>query len=177
MEVVLSGSCMSRTNKPIKRIIMCKRRDYAIVAEKRPKDNLTRRDLDEYAAYIVKSGDGMFFHAASFYEKFQFDEFIEKFGITLTESPELSSVSDRYGKVTFYYLDKIFKDASFVEIGQVHASAKPIKLLSNGCIVDGFYTDENNIITFWRPNPNCKDIYKPMELEEHIAYHLSHGIW
>lgn len=153
-----------------------KRVDYAIVAEKRPKDNLSRERLDEYAAYIVKA-DGMMYHAASFYQKFQFDEFVEKFGITLTESVENSHQSERYGKVTFYWLDKIFKDAGFTDLSQVPANAKPLKLLSNGSIVDGFYTNENNVITFWRPNPNCKDIYKPMELEEHIAYHQAHGVW
>lgn len=154
-----------------------KRVDYAIVAEKRPTDNLSRERLDEYAAYIVKA-DGNMFHAASFFQKFQFDEFIEKFGIKLTESVENSYQSERYGKVTFYWLDKIFKDSFyFTSLDQIPENAKPLKLLSNGSIVDGFYTDENNVITFWRPNPNCKDIYKPMELEEHIAYQQAHGVF
>ena len=44
--------------------------------------------------------------------------------------------------------------------------------LSNGSLVDCYYTSKNDIYTLYRPNPNAKEVYKPMGLKQHIEYIL-----
>lgn len=53
--------------------------------------------------------------------------------------------------------------------------AKPIKALSNGSIVDCLYISQKDRVLFYRPNPNCKEFYKPLPTEEHIKYVKENG--
>lgn len=55
--------------------------------------------------------------------------------------------------------------------------AKPIKALSNGSIVDCYFINDGKRVKFYRCNPNAKDFYKPMSLEEHIMYQREHGTY
>lgn len=55
--------------------------------------------------------------------------------------------------------------------------AKPIKALSNGSIVDCYYVNDGKDVKFYRCNPNAKKFYKPLSLEEHIAYQKQYGIY
>lgn len=55
------------------------------------------------------------------------------------------------------------------------AIAKPIKALSNGSIVDCYYINNGKDVKFYRCNPNAKKFYKPLPLDEHIAYQKKYG--
>jgi hypothetical protein len=59
----------------------------------------------------------------------------------------------------------------------VPAEAKPIKALSNGSIVTCYFTNDGETIRFYRPNPNAKGVYKPLELSEHIAHCKTYGTY
>ena len=61
----------------------------------------------------------------------------------------------------------------FWKIDEIPANAELYKDLSNGSLVDCYYTKENDIYTVYRPNPNAKNVYKPMEIEQHIHYILN----
>lgn len=55
------------------------------------------------------------------------------------------------------------------------SKAKKFKCLSNGSIVDGYFTNDGKRIRIYRCNPNARDFYKPLSTEEHIAFQRKHG--
>lgn len=55
------------------------------------------------------------------------------------------------------------------------SKAKWFKGLSNGSIVDNLYVDEGDEVRIYRCNPNSKEFYHPMPLEEHIEWERIHG--
>ena len=59
----------------------------------------------------------------------------------------------------------------------VPAEARPIKALSNGSIVTCYFTNDGETITIYRPNPNAKDVYKPLTIEQHIAHCQIYGTY
>ncbi len=59
----------------------------------------------------------------------------------------------------------------------VPAEAKPIKALSNGSIVTCYFTNDGETIRIYRPNPNAKDVYKPLSTELHIAHVKTYGCY
>lgn len=66
-----------------------------------------------------------------------------------------------------------FKDYScggFWDIRDVPADAKHIKALSNGSIVDCYYINDGQSIIMYRPNPNSKEFYKPINIKEHLKH-------
>lgn len=66
-------------------------------------------------------------------------------------------------------------DGGFWKCEDIPAEAKPIKALSNGSIVTCYFTNDGETIRFYRPNPNAKEVYKPLELSEHIAHCKTYG--
>ena len=60
---------------------------------------------------------------------------------------------------------------------EIPVDAKPIKALSNGSIVTCYYTNDGETITIYRPNPNAKEVYKPLSIEEHIAHVKTYGLY
>ncbi len=136
----------------------------------------------EYKAYITDYN----FHVASFYTLEGMREFIRHFGLHLTfieahDTDKQPGYKGRTGIVKRYAIRERFHDAEchktehgifkyFWSLDEVPANAKPIKLLSNGSIVDGFTRREGDVINVYRPNPNAKEVYKPLELDEHIKH-------
>ena len=74
--------------------------------------------------------------------------------------------------------DKIIKDAGlFWDLNELPKNAKKIKALSNGSIVDCYYKKTKKEILFYRPNPNAKNVYNPLKIDEHIKYQKENGIY
>lgn len=50
--------------------------------------------------------------------------------------------------------------------------------LSNGSLVTCYaaFDDNNNTVEILRPNPNAKEVYKPLELKAHIEYKKNHWV-
>ena len=74
---------------------------------------------------------------------------------------------------SFISTNIILKEESFWNVSDIPDNASLYKDLSNGSLVDCYYTWEENIYTVYRPNPNAKNVYKPMEIEQHIHYILN----
>ena len=63
----------------------------------------------------------------------------------------------------------------FWSLDEIPEGAKPIKALSNGSIVTCYFTNDGETIRFYRPNPNAKQVYHPLTVEEHIAHRRIYG--
>ncbi len=65
-------------------------------------------------------------------------------------------------------------DTGFTEVQDLPESAKPFTGLSNGRLVT-CYLWNDGILHIRRPNPNYKDIYNPLSVEQHIAFCRENG--
>ena len=63
----------------------------------------------------------------------------------------------------------------FWSLSEIPESAKKIKGHSNGSIVDCYILNDGETLHIYRPNPNAKEVYKPLPLDEHIKYIREHG--
>lgn len=66
-------------------------------------------------------------------------------------------------------------DVNFKNMNELHKDVEPIIALSNGEMVQCYYFNDGKTIIFFRPNPNDKDIYKPLELKEYIEHAKKYG--
>ncbi len=124
------------------------------------------------------------FHVASFRTLAGMAEFIKHFGLHLEHIETIDSDKNypkewHAGIIKRYKVRERFNDARyFYSREEVPEGATPIKLLSNGAIVDGYTLRDGDVINIYRPNPNAdKSIYNPLELSEHIEYQNKHFIF
>lgn len=84
-----------------------------------------------------------------------------------------------YNNMSIYESTYKIIDAYFWKITELPNRAKPIKALSNGSIVTCYYFKnyKDNTITIYRPNPNAKEVYKPLNIEEHIQHKNIYGCY
>ena len=66
-------------------------------------------------------------------------------------------------------------DGGFWSLSEIPESAKKIKGHSNGSIVDCYILNDGETLHIYRPNPNAKEVYKPLPLDEHIKNIREHG--
>lgn len=126
---------------------------------------------------IIFSNDGMW-HCAEFENRDQLDFFAQTVGFTyeIVESRERPI----YGKYEEYRLSHEIDKGSyggFWNLSELPEGVKPIKALSNGSIVTCYYTNDGQTIRFYRPNPNAKEVYKPLDLQNHIAHQRIYGVY
>lgn len=138
-----------------------------------------RTNYSQLESYQIKlySDDSWQFIFAGFDNEEQMKNFSELFEIKIDKI-----LLDIYNKGTENEIKIFAIDWHFVEekrgfwkLDEIPKNAKKIKALSNGHIVDCYYTKINNTITLYRPNPNAKEIYKPLSIEDHIAYKKIYG--
>ena len=72
--------------------------------------------------------------------------------------------------IKFYKTNTVLNDMSFWELNEIPKHAKKIKGLSNGIIVDCYFTKENDLLTIYRPNPNAKKVYKKMDFKKELDF-------
>ena len=70
-----------------------------------------------------------------------------------------------------------FCGGGFWKLSDLPEGAKPFKALSNGSIVTCYFLNDGKEITIYRPNPNAKEVYQPLELKEHIAHRKIYGTY
>lgn len=111
------------------------------------------------------------FRFASFKNICQAKKFFDIFGAKLSPLYD-----DEFCEVLESEL--VFKDEGyFWKKEDLPSGAKKIKALSNGSIVDCYYKKEKSAVCFYRPNPNAKNVYKPLSIEEHIKHQKENGIY
>ena len=77
-----------------------------------------------------------------------------------------------------YNISKEIKDVKhFWKLEDLPNGVRPIQALSNGSIVTCYYHTTENLIEFYRPNPNAKEIYNPLSTMEHIAHQRRFGTY
>lgn len=105
----------------------------------------------------------------------QLDFFAQTLGFTYTlEKEEPSELYGTYREYTLSHLIN-FRENGFWKLKDLPQGAKPIKALSNGSIVTCYFTNDGNTITIHRPNPNAKEVYKPLPIDQHIAHKQIYG--
>lgn len=124
---------------------------------------------------IYREGYSSMFHFASFTTVKQFKDFIKLFNIDY----DLDFITD-YGKnIKIGRLTKRLTDGKipFWKLADIPKKSKKIKALSNGSIVDCYIEETDNEIKLHRPNPNAKEIFKPLDLKNHIRFQARFGIY
>ena len=67
-------------------------------------------------------------------------------------------------------------NGGFWKLSDLQKKKKKIKGYSNGSIVDCYVLNDGETLHVYRPNPNAKEVYKPLSIEEHIKYKRDHGV-
>lgn len=122
---------------------------------------------------IIHSLEGMFI-TAEFENVEQLDFFAQTVGFTYIADFWKDTV--KCGIWREYKLShKIEQNKLFWRLDDLPTGAKPIKALCNGSIVTCYYTNDGETIRFYRPNPNAKNIFHPLSIEDHIAHRRIYG--
>jgi len=120
------------------------------------------------------------FYFAEFDSKEQFDTFLN----TLNIDYEIDEIHNQdtqdeiiVGHLT-YKIESPFS-AGFWDLNQLPQSRSLIKALSGGSIVDCYFSkdDKKKVIVWYRPNPNAKNVYVPLDAEKHIAHQKIYGCY
>ena len=97
------------------------------------------------------------------------NDFIKRTGTDSIKQNEVMTAD--HGKVQWFAAENIeIQEKLFWKMEDIPENAVKYTDLSNGSLVDCYYTNENNIYTVYRPNPNAKEVYKPMGLKQHLEY-------
>lgn len=111
--------------------------------------------------------------AAEFDNEEQLDFFLRTLGINRKLEEEREAFWG--GKYLAYSIDRKLASDSFWRLDELPAEAKPIKALSNGGIVTCYYYNDGETVTLYRPNPNAKEIYHPLTIEQHHKHRQIYG--
>lgn len=112
-----------------------------------------------------------FYHFAEMNTMDQLEKFSKMLGFTYTL--EEVSQSEEHGKYRRYSISRTIDDrcgGGFWKLSDIPDDAKPFKALSNGSIVDCYFLNDGETIHIYRPNPNAKEVYKPLSLKDHINF-------
>jgi len=136
---------------------------FAVKAHKGLKCGSTK----EYKAFIAD----YLFHAASFKGNTEsFDIFVKRLGLTL-----LPATFQHGPGADFYNVKENFAEALFWKKSEVPANAHPILGHSNGSLVKCYWKRVGDTIEVYRPNPNAKEVFKPLPLKLHILIGRNNG--
>lgn len=124
--------------------------------------------------------DGWQWYFAEFYNMEQLQDFLDFAGLEIKLEEEKEDYILGCGMWRRYSVNrKLDSDANggFWTLSEIPEGAKKIKGLSNGSIVDCYILNDGETLHVYRPNPNAKEVYKPLSISEHIAYERLHGIF
>lgn len=128
---------------------------------------------DEYGyKYIVKN---MSLSYTAFKTRKGFENFLKRSGLKLKFSSSKSN--KKYGEIKFYYgnCEGNIIECSFWKKEEIPNGSIMFKGFSNGNLVDCYYCKHGDDNYIYRPNPNAKEVYKPLDIEEHIEYQKING--
>lgn len=138
---------------------------------------IAERTSDWHRSPIIIHQIGGMYYIAEFVTVDQLDFFAQTLGFTYTETDRKET--EHCGTLISYRLSHQIitgiNDCLFWNLNQLPEGAKPIKALSNGSIVTCYFTNDGKTIRIYRPNPNAKDVYKPLNLDDHLAHRRIYG--
>ncbi|MCL6442564.1 MAG: hypothetical protein K6T83_03735 [Alicyclobacillus sp.] len=115
-------------------------------------------------------------HGAQPYAAFRTDRGYELFLERSNVRPELAEDFETpNGRIWVYDLHGEIEERSFWNLSEIPLDAKPFKGLSNGYLVDCYYLHTHCGSIIYRPNPNAKQVYNPLPIDEHIEYMRVYG--
>lgn len=147
------------------------KKDYLVHVEKT--DTVYHR-----SHYMIYNSDAFVMGlVAEFDTEDQMDFFLSRFGVTLS-LPEVKEDKTN-GKMEIFTLSKNIRsaDAGFWNRSELPENALPIKALSNGSIVTCYYVVTEDLVTIYRPNPNAKEVYQALPIDQHIAHRKIYGLY
>lgn len=101
-------------------------------------------------------------------------EFMDFAGLELGELTEEKSMG-RCGMFRSWRVDGMIEEHGFGDINVIPENAKPFTGLSNGSLVTCYLLKDSDILKIYRPNPNYKDVYKPLSISEHRTFCRENG--
>lgn len=123
-------------------------------------------DMTDYErGYTIYIQGGVFCNDATFSNRKQLDEFLQRYGLSMSE--ETSWSTGRKWRLSHNFANKYFW-----KLDELPENVKHIYGMCNGSLVDCYVqVTEHEVIT-WRPNPNAKEVYKPYDRnsEQYNAY-------
>lgn len=141
---------------------------YLTIAER------THSQYHRKKAIIRHKATGNTWIFAEFDKKEQLDFFAKTLGFEYEKIGE--SCSEIVGVCETFRLNRKINDHKyFWKMEELPDGARPIKALCNGSIVDCYFVNDGETIDIFRPNPNAKDIYHPLSVEEHIQHRTVYG--
>lgn len=99
----------------------------------------------------------------------EFEDFLNVTGLTF----EISDTKKSGSNGLFEYLTfshNIIETTNFWKREDIPKEATKIKGYSNGSVVDCYFLKDDESLVIYRPNPNAKNVYQPLEIKEHIDY-------
>lgn len=125
--------------------------------------NFYKQDSD-YGSYHRKSGEtnievscGWCHNSFVSFESFK--KYADYLGVTYTEVYE----REDYAR---YHLSHDFDEKYFWNLEELPEGVKPIYAMCNGSMVQCYFRTMENDVEFYRPNPNAKNVYIPLNYEE-----------
>ena len=109
--------------------------------------------------YCITAGAGIGLEA--FRTEEEFNAYLQRTGLTVEFRSEFES--KECGHTELYSLIGCYHDALFWSMNEIPEDAQKFIGLSNGSYVNCFYADVDGIRTIFRPNPNAKEVYKPVD--------------
>ena len=128
-----------------------------------------KHELSEYKYIIERNMCGY----TAFYTEKGFKQFLEVANLELNE-PRIVE-TEKYGKVTTYLIDSEIQEKSFWNLEELPLGAKKFIGLSNGSYTECYYIHTEKGAIIFRPNPNAKEVYKPLSREESLEYGRING--
>lgn len=108
------------------------------------------------------------YYLAEFDTREQLSAWCKLMGVSMMELPKNTAMFPDTVKV--YELSKSVQQFSFGDLSQIPQGAIKHKGMSNGSIVDCYLYVTPIAFGIFRPNPNFKNVYVPLPLEEHMQY-------
>lgn len=115
---------------------------------------------------------GYYFHFKNFDTVYQLRTFCEMLGVSLIPDGEVD------GGLLFR-TNKVLTNAAlpFWHKSDLPRGCMKVKGMSNGSVVDCYIKSTRDKVTVYRPNPNAKAVFKPMDLHNQIQYKKTHLVF
>ena len=145
-------------------------KDFDIVVYDKARNDIKQQGYK----YLIKTSPAMSYTA--FKTDAGFKEWLERSNLRIIFKQTMAEYTeDEVKKVELYKAKGVIETISFWHMEEIPAHAKAYKGLCNGSIVDCYYVHTGAGAKVFKPNPNAKEVYKPLSLEEQLQFKAMKG--